>query len=88
MTMVAQLLKGIELAPGQLAELRAINSLYYTQLARKATVSSVSSSALYDLVLTRVREMLLGEQQISFDRNRAACELDEARNGARTERYL
>lgn len=86
--MVTRLLKGVELAPGQLAELRAITSLYYTQLARSASASSVSSSVLDDLVLTRVRDMLQGEQQISFDRNRAERQLDEERIGARIEPYL
>lgn len=68
---------GVELDPGQLAELRAINSLYYTQVARSESASSASSSALDDLVLARVREMLRGEQRILFDRN-----------GARVERSL
>jgi hypothetical protein len=87
-TLVTELLKGVELGPGQLAELRAITSLYYTQLARSETESSVSSSALDELVLARVREMLQGEQRNLFDRNRAAVRPDDEHNGARIERYL
>ncbi len=83
--MVAPLLKGLELSPGQLAELRAIDTLYYTQLARN---SSESSSMLADLVLTRVREMLRDDQRVIFDRNRAACQLDDTRGGTRIERHL
>jgi len=93
-TLVTELLKGVELDPGQLAELRAINSLYYTQLARSETassvssVSSVSSAALDDLVLARVREMLRTEQRIVFDRSRAAVRPNEEHIGARIERNL
>lgn len=65
--LVAELLRGVELDPGQLAELRAISSLYYTQVARS---EGTPSTALDDLVLARVREMLRGEQRILFDRNR------------------
>jgi hypothetical protein len=86
--LVAELLKGVELDPGQLAELRAINSLYYSQLARSEGASSASSSALDDLVLARVREMLQSEQRIHFDRNRAALRSTEEHNGARIERSL
>lgn len=87
-TFVAELLKGVELDPGQLAELRAINSLYYTQVARSEGASSASSSAPDDLVVARVREMLRGEQRTLFDRNRAALRATEEHNGARTERFL
>jgi len=83
--LVAELLKGVELDPGQVAELRAINSLYYTQLARSG---GASSSALDDLVLARVREMLRSEQRFLFDRNRAALRSTEEHNGARIERSL
>jgi hypothetical protein len=82
------LLKGVELDPGQLAELRAINSLYYTQSARDETASSASSSALDNLVLARVREMLRSEQRILFDRSRAALRPNEEHIGARIERNL
>ena len=86
--LVTELLKGVDLNPGQLAELRAINSLYYTQLARSESASSPSSPALDDLVLARVREMLRSEQRTLFDRNRAALRSTEEHNGARSERYL
>ena len=72
-TLVTELLKGVELAPGQLAELRAITSLYYTRLASTATLPSISSSALDELILARVREMLQGEQRSLFDRNRGSA---------------
>jgi hypothetical protein len=87
-TLVTELLKGVELDPGQLAELRAINSLYYTQSAREETASSASSSALDNLVLARVREMLRSEQRILFDRSRAALRPNEEHIGARIERNL
>jgi hypothetical protein len=93
-TLVTELLTGVELDPGQLAELRAINSLYYTQVARSesassaSSASSVSSSALDDLVFARVREMLRSEQRILFDRSRAALWPNEEHSGARIERSL
>ena len=82
-----QLLKGVELTPGQMAELRAINSLYYSrlassELAREASGSNASGTALHDLVLGRVRDMLRGDQRIIFERNLAALESDEARDRA------
>ena len=86
--LLAELLKGVELDPGQVAELRAINSLYYTQSARDETASSASSSALDNLVLARVREMLRSEQRIVFDRSRAAVRPNEEHIGARIERNL
>ena len=87
MTIVSPLLRGVELTPGQLAELRAIDALYYSKLARNSGASSTSTLALDDLVLARVRDMLQGEQRAQFDRNRAAGHSDEARDGARIERY-
>jgi hypothetical protein len=87
MTTVAPLLRGVELTPGQLAELRAIDVLYYSNLASNSGASSPSTLALDDLVLARVRDMLQGEQRAQFDRNRAACHSDDARDGARIERH-
>jgi hypothetical protein len=87
MTMMSPLLRGVELTPGQLAELRAIDALYYSILASESGASSPSTVALDDLVLARVRDMLQGEQRAQFDRNRAACHSGEARDGARIERY-
>jgi hypothetical protein len=83
--LVAELLQGVELSAGQLAELRAIDSLYYTQLAKDANASSV---ALDDLVVARVRAMLQGEQRILFDRNRAARRSGELHTDARVERHI
>ena len=90
--MVTQLVEGLELTPGQLAELRAINSLYYTQLAssqlgRDASGSIASGAALHDLVLARVREMLRAEQLIIFERNLATSESNEARDGTGSVRH-
>lgn len=87
-----RLLKGVELTPGQMAELRAINSLYYSrlassELARETSGSSPSDTALHDLVLGRVRDMLRGDQLIIFERNLAALESDEVRDGAGSVRH-
>ena len=64
MTIVTQLLEGLELTPGQLAELRAITAHFYTQLATSASASSESTSMLDDLVLARVRDMLRDAQRV------------------------
>lgn len=87
-----RLLNGVELTPGQMAELRAISSLYYSrlatsELAREASGSSPSGVALHDLVLDRVRDMLRGDQLTIFERNLAALESDEARNAAGSVRH-
>jgi len=86
MLMLAPLLNGVELTREQLAELRAIEALYYTRLASGADASIASTLALEDLVLGRVRDMLHDEQRVRFDRNRAARHSDEARAGAHIER--
>jgi len=86
MTMVAPMLKDVELTPGQLAELRAIDALYYSRLADSSTSSSASTVALDDLVLARVRDMLRDDQRAQFDRNRAVRHSDEARDGAHIDR--
>jgi hypothetical protein len=82
-----QHLKDVDLTPGQLAELRAINSLYYSWLARDASGSIASAAALHDLVLARVRDMLRAEQLIIFERNLASSESDEARDGSGSVRH-
>ena len=84
MRLVAPLLTGLELSPGQLAELRAIEAMYYTRLATDASEPGSSGSMLEELVLSRVRDMLHDEQRVTFDRNRAR-QLDESRQGAHTE---
>ncbi|MFI5241936.1 MAG: hypothetical protein ACHQRL_02915 [Gemmatimonadales bacterium] len=78
MTMVSPWLKGVDLSPGQLAELRAIDALYYSRLESDSASRGESSPALTNLVLVRVRDMLHDEQRVMFDRNRG---------GARNERY-
>jgi len=87
MAMFAQLLAGVELTPGQLAELRAITSFYYTQLETSASASSEKSSELYDVVFARVRDMLTSDQQLLFDRNREAARLDRPGHDAGTGRH-
>jgi hypothetical protein len=86
-----RLLHGVELTPGQMAELRAIDSLYYSrlaksELAREESVSNPSDTALHELILGRVRDMLQGDQRIIFERNLAALESDEAHGGASSVR--
>lgn len=95
--MMAPLLKGVELTPGQLAELRAIDALYYTRLASyvgeptdvaaRSPTPSEQSSVLSSLVLARVRDMLHDEQRVIFDRNREARQSEQARDSDHTERY-
>jgi hypothetical protein len=83
-TMVQQMLSGVELTPGQLAELRAIDAQYYTRLA---TQSGESAGALDRLVLTRVRGMLRDDQREMFDRNRQARQSGQGREGDRSDRH-
>lgn len=86
--MMAPLLKGVELTPGQMAELRAIDALYYSHLAANSGgTSSESTPVLADLVLARVRDMLHDEQRVIFDRNRDTRQSDRARDSDRIERY-
>ena len=87
-----RLLNGIELTPGQMAELRAISSLYYSrlassELAREASGSSLSRTALHELLHSRVRDMLRGDQLTIFERNLAALESDEAHDAAGSVRH-
>ncbi|HEV7706215.1 MAG TPA: hypothetical protein VGO46_18090 [Gemmatimonadaceae bacterium] len=83
--MVAPLLKDAELTPGQLAELRAIDALYYSRIAGGADSSSASMLALDNLVLARVRDMLQGEQRARFDRELAARQANDARDAAHSD---
>ncbi|HXT48372.1 MAG TPA: hypothetical protein VN717_07005 [Gemmatimonadaceae bacterium] len=87
MTMMAPLLEGVELTPGQLAELRAIDAQYYSRLASDSASPGKSGPAPEDTVLARVRDMLHDDQRAMFDRNREARHSDEARDGARIERH-
>ena len=80
-TTVQSLLSGVELTPGQLAELRAIDTQYYTRLATE------SGESLDRLVLTRVRGMLREDQREMFDRNRQARQSGQAREGDRSDRH-
>lgn len=82
---MAPLLNGVELTPGQLVELRAIDSFYYTYLATHS--GSESGHEIRALVIARVREMLREEQRVQFDRNRDALESCAARDSDRIERH-
>lgn len=86
MSLVSSLLASVELTPGQLAELRAIDAMYHTRTATDPDASSASSLALDELVLSRVRDMLHDDQRVRFDENRAAQNSVEARSGAHAER--
>ena len=86
--LVTPLLKGVELTPGQLAELRAIDALYYSRIATGADSSQASMLALDDLVLARVRDMLREEQRAHFDRQLAALPAEDARDSARLDPRL
>lgn len=86
-TKVTRLVEGFDLTPGQVAELRAINSLYYSRLAGNQSASSDCGAELEHLVVGRVRAMLAPDQQILFDHQLAALRLDESRDGASMERH-
>lgn len=81
--MLAPYLVGVELTPGQLAELRAIDAFYYTQLATHP--ESEAAPGIHALVLTRVRDMLRQDQRELFDGNRDARSCG-ARKSDRIER--
>lgn len=85
MTMMAPLLSGVELTPGQLTELRAIDSFYYTYLATHS--ESESGPGLHALVLARVRDMLGESQRAVFDGNRDARGSGATRDSDRIERH-
>ena len=87
MVELTQLLDGLELTPGQLAELRAITSMYYTRLATSDGASSTADSELRDLVLARTRDMLRSDQQLVFDRNREVARSGETHRDTRAERH-
>ncbi|MEP7065739.1 MAG: hypothetical protein ABI889_06875 [Gemmatimonadota bacterium] len=86
MQMVGPLLRGVELTPSQLTELRAIDTMYYSTLASAPPSPSGSPRELEERVLARVREMLHADQRASFDRNCAAGLTGETRDGAPFER--
>lgn len=79
--MAAPLLVGLDLSPGQLAELRSIDAMYHT---RRAT-SDASESDLEGLVVARVRDMLRDDQRPVFDRNWASRRRDWAHPGGRID---
>jgi hypothetical protein len=85
LAMMSPLLSGVDLTPGQLAELRAINALYYTRLATQSGEPNEREPALEGVVLTRVREMLRDDQRAIFDRNRRARPPGQARESDRFE---
>lgn len=88
--MMAPLLHEVELTPGQLSELRAIDAFYYTQLALQQANESDSPSNVHsgldDRVIARVRDMLDERQRATFDRNRDARRCSEALDSDRIGR--
>ena len=69
-----RLLVDVRLTPGQLAQLRAINARYYTMLASIGQPAGTSDAMLPEhqsMIAGDIREMLTGEQRVSFDRNLA-----------------
>lgn len=74
-TLAERLLDGIRLTPGQLAQLRAINTKYYTALAsleRDPGAAGRGPADLQLLIAADIREMLTDDQRDVFDRNLAA----------------
>lgn len=80
-SVTAPLLAGVDLSPGQLAELRAIDAMYYTRLA----ASDAPENNLEYLVVARVRDMLRDDQKPAFDRNWASRRRDWAHRGDRID---
>ena len=71
-TMSTLLLGDVELTADQLAQLRAINTKYFTALAalkRKGGVGEQDMADLNTLIASDIRDMLTREQQAVFDRN-------------------
>ncbi|MFI5241975.1 MAG: hypothetical protein ACHQRL_03110 [Gemmatimonadales bacterium] len=81
LSLTAPLLAGVDLSPGQLAELRAIDVMYHTRRA----ASDAAGNNLEYLVVARVREMLRDDQKPVFDRNWASRRRDWAHGGDRVD---
>ena len=66
-----RLLVDVRLTPGQLAQLRAINTKYYTMLAARDQSAGADDAAeeLLPMIAVDVRDMLTEEQRVVFDRN-------------------
>ena len=71
-TMARLLLGDLELTSGQLAQLRAINTKYFTELAalmREGDIGARDMAALHAVIASDIGDMLTGEQRPVFDRN-------------------
>ncbi|MEJ7813280.1 MAG: hypothetical protein WKG32_22915 [Gemmatimonadaceae bacterium] len=83
------LTRGLELTPDQLAELRAIGTMYqrerYALAQREPGDVGAPPDALMATVIWRVRAMLRDEQRPAFDRNveawRTGGDIGPARHG-------
>lgn len=70
---MAELLLGdLPLTSGQLAQLRALNTKYFTALAgleRASGSAAGDTAALRVMIAADIRDMLSEEQRVAFDRN-------------------
>jgi hypothetical protein len=70
-TMAGRLLADEPLSPGQLAELRALNTRYFSRLAAlsgSGAPSAAELAALHATIAADIRLMLTPEQRAIFDR--------------------
>ena len=71
----------VQLTPGQLAQLRAINAKYYTMLASLGQPAGMYDPMLPEhraTVTAEIREMLAVEQRVVFDRNLARVDVSDS----------
>lgn len=69
--MAERLLRGIELTPGQLAQVRAIDAKYQTGLAALKRGGTGDEESLRARMVHDLREMLTPEQCVVLDGNSA-----------------
>lgn len=75
-TLARSLLGDTVLDAGQLAQLRALNTKYFTQLyaigqsSGDAAAMERRRDALHERILADIRDMLTDEQRVVFDRSR------------------
>jgi hypothetical protein len=78
-----RLLVEVPLTPGQLAQLRAINTKYYTMLASVGRSAGMNDSMLPEhraMVAAEIREMLTVEQRVVFDRTMAGVSASDPKS--------
>lgn len=76
-----ELLEGVQLTPGQLAELRAISAMAYSEFAR-----GEAPADLFERVCARLRVMLTTRQADLFDGNLRAWRSSPDRDVMPTDR--